>query len=211
MLDSGRYARDYDEITAIGSKTSTTRTTEQTEIARFWLAAPGVLWNAVARQIIAARDLDSSDAARTFALLYLAGADASIACWDAKYEFNFWRPQAAIQNGGSDGNDATAPDGTWEPLFPTPPHPDYLSGHSATSGAWSRSLQLLFGNDGVPFSATFNNALTRHFSSFSQAATEIENARIWAGIHTRTADEHATALGRQVAELAVQRGMPKLP
>jgi hypothetical protein len=79
-----------------------------------------------------------------------------------------------------------------------------------TSGAWSRSLQLLFGNDGVPFSASYAGALTRHFTGFSQAATEIENARIWAGIHTRSADEHGTALGRQVGELAVQRGMKKI-
>jgi hypothetical protein len=116
-----------------------------------------------------------------------------------------WRPLTAIRASTSN------PDPKWEPLINTPPHPDYVSGHSITSGAWSRSLQLLFGNDGVPFSATgFGGAMTRQFTSFSQAATEIENARIWAGIHTRTADEHGTALGRKVGEIAVQRAMKKI-
>ena len=67
-----------------------------------------------------------SDTARVFALMYLASADASIACWDAKYHYNFWRPLPAISNGDLDGNDGTAGDGTWRPLFPTPPHPEYI-------------------------------------------------------------------------------------
>jgi hypothetical protein len=143
--------------------------------------------------------------ARIFAIINMAALDAVIAGWEVKRKAGTWRPLTAIRAARSNA------DPTWEPLINTPPHPDYVSGHSVTSGAWSRSLQLLFGNDGVPFSATaFNGALTRHFTGFSQAATEIENARIWAGIHTRTADEHGTALGRQVAELAVQRAMKKI-
>jgi hypothetical protein len=162
------------------------------------------MWNAAARAAAAAKGTSMPENARIFAIINMAALDAVIAGWEVKRKMGTWRPLTAIRAASSNA------DPSWEPLINTPPHPDYLSGHSVTSGAWSRSLQLLFGNDGVPFSATFGNALTRHFSGFSQAATEIENARIWAGIHTRTADEHGTALGRQVAELVVQRAMKKV-
>ena len=88
-LHSRRYARDYNEVKELGSLTSLTRTDEQTEIARFWLASPTEIWNGVARQLIQAHELDLSATARAFALIYLASADASIACWDAKYTIQF--------------------------------------------------------------------------------------------------------------------------
>ncbi|WP_457447246.1 vanadium-dependent haloperoxidase [Roseateles sp. P5_E4] len=204
-IDSVQYAKELDEVRRLGGRNSTERTADRTAAAIFTLINGGQMWNAAARAAATAKGTSTPENARIFAIINMAALDAVIASWEVKRKMGTWRPVTAIRAASSNA------DPTWEPLINTPPHPDYLSGHSATSGAWSRSLQLLFGNDGVPFSATFNNALTRHFSSFSQAATEIENARIWAGIHTRTADEHATALGRQVAELAVQRGMQKLP
>jgi hypothetical protein len=204
-IDSAQYAKELDEVRRLGARHSTERTADQTVAAIFTLMNGGQMWNAAARAASAANGTSMPENARIFAIINMAALDAVIAGWEVKRKMGTWRPLTAIRAASSNG------DPTWEPLINTPPHPDYLSGHSATSGAWSRSLQLLFGNDGVPFTATFNNALTRRFGSFSQAATEIENARIWAGIHTRTADEHATALGRHVAELAVQRGMPKLP
>jgi hypothetical protein len=209
-LDSGRYARDYDEIKAIGSKTGSTRTSEQTEIARFWLASPGVLWNGVARQVIAARDLSSSDAARTFALLYLAGADASIVCWEAKYTFNYWRPMAAIRSGDLDGNDDTVVDAAWEPLFPTPPHPEYLSGHTTNSSAMASTLEFLFGDDPdvsiVGVSPT-NPGFTRHWTKFSEGVDEVIEARIWSGIHFRTSDETGARVGRKVARFTIKHAL----
>jgi len=205
-LDSGRYASDYNEIQAIGSKTSATRTSEQTEIARFWLASPGVLWNHVARQVIDAWDSSSSDAARTFALLFLAGADASIACWDAKYTFNYWRPMAAIRGGDLDGNGKTVVDAAWEPLFPTPPHPEYLSGHTTNSSAMASTLEFLFGDDPgvsiVGVSPT-NPGFTRDWTRFSQGVDEVIEARIWSGIHFRTSDETGARVGRQVARFTI--------
>jgi hypothetical protein len=209
-LDSGRYARDYNEIQTIGSKTSSTRTFEQTETARFWLASPSAIWNAIARRMIDAHDLDLSDAAHVFALMYLAGADASIACWDAKYKFNFWRPQAAIQNGDSDGNDATAADGTWEPLFPTPPHPDYLSGHATNSSAMATALASVFGDaPGVPIVATSptNAAYPREWATFSEGVDEVIDARIYSGIHFRTADEVGARVGGQVARFVIHHAL----
>ncbi len=201
-LGSRTWARDFNEVKEIGALDSTTRTADQTEIARFWLAPPSVIWNGVARQVIEARNLEPSDTAAVLALMYLAAADASIACWDAKYVYNFWRPQTAINNGDLDGNKRTAADPAWTPLFPTPPHPDYLSGHSTNSSAMATMLALIFGDDpGVTIVATSttNPAFPRRWERFSQGVDEVVEARIYSGIHYRTADEVGARVGRKVA------------
>jgi hypothetical protein len=203
-VDSAQYAKELDEVRRLGRRDSTERTADQTAAAIFTLINGGQVWNAAARAAAAAKGTTMPENARIFAIINMAALDAVIAGWEVKRKMGTWRPLTAIR-AAKDNSDPK-----WEPLINTPPHPDYVSGHSVTSGAWSRSLQLLFANDGVPFSATYAGALTRHFTGFSQAATEIENARIWAGIHTRSADEHGTALGRKVGEIAVQRGMSKL-
>ena len=201
-LDSGRWARDYNEVKAIGASNSSTRTPTQTEIARFWLGTPSAIWNGVARQVIAARALDLSDTARTFALMYLASADAGITCWEAKYLYNFWRPQLAIRSGHLDGNDATRQDPNWTPLFPTPPHPEYTSGHATNSGAMGFMLSLLFGDKPgitiVALSPT-NPGFVRQWTAFSQGVDEVIEARVYSGIHYRTADEVGARVGRQIA------------
>jgi hypothetical protein len=211
-LDSDRYTRDYIEVKAIGSLTSTTRTPDQTEIGRFWLGTPSAIWNGVARQIIAARGLDLSDTARTFALMYLASYDAAIACWDAKYTYNFWRPQAAIRNGHLDGNNGTDGDPTWTPLFPTPSHPEYTSGHSTLSSAMGSILGFLFGDDpGVTIVALSptNPGFPRQWTRFSQGIDEVIDARVYSGIHYRTSDEVGARLGRQVARFVLTHTLKK--
>jgi hypothetical protein len=201
-LDSGRWARDYNEVKTLGAANSTTRTPVQTEIARFWLGTPSAIWNGVARQVIAARALDVSDTARTFALMYLAASDAGVACWDAKYVYNFWRPQLAIQNGHLDGNDKTEAMPGWAPLFPTPPHPEYLSGHATNSSAMATMLGFLFGDEpGITLTALSptNPGFPRQWTSFTQGVDEVIEARIYSGIHYRTSDEVGARVGRQVA------------
>ena len=201
-LHSLRYARDYDEVKALGSLNSTVRTPEQTEIARFWLGTPSALWNPIAGQIMDARGLDVSDTARALALMYLAASDASIVAWDVKYTYNFWRPQAAIRNGHLDGNDRTTADPNWQPLITTPPHPDYISGHSTLSSAMAGMLELLFGDDpGVPLVAISptNVGFTRTWATFNEGVDEVIEARIYSGIHTRTADETGAKVGKKVA------------
>ena len=209
-LRSRRWARDFNEVKEIGSAASATRTAEQTEIARFWLASPSAIWNGVARQIIQARRLDGSSAARVFALMYLAAADASIVCWDAKYSFNFWRPQAAIRQGETDGNDHTIADPAWSPLFPTPPHPDYLSGHTTNSSAMATVLKRLFGDssaDGVVATSSSNPGFERRWESLSEGVEEVIDARIYSGIHYRTADEVGAQVGRAVARIVMDRAL----
>jgi hypothetical protein len=154
-LNSGRYATDYNEVLELGELTSSVRTEEQTQLALFWRASPTAIWNNVLRQAIEDRELDLSATARAFALFYLAAADASVACWEAKYTYNFWRPLPAIVNGGLDGNVATTAATNWAPLLPTPPHPEYPSGHATNSSAMATVLRLLFGDTpGILIEAT---------------------------------------------------------
>jgi hypothetical protein len=132
-LTSHRYARDLNEVKQLGARNSATRTAERTNIARFWQAQALVIWNDVLRHVALGLDLDESEAARDFALMNVAGADARIACWDAKYAFNFWRPVTAIQRADEDGNPATEADSGWTPLIDTPNH-----GSSRLDQRWPR-------------------------------------------------------------------------
>jgi hypothetical protein len=210
-LDSEQYAKDYNEIKVIGASNSSTRTSEQTQIAQFWRASPTAIWNPVLSQVIATRDLDLSAKARAYGLFYLAAADASIACWEAKYTYNFWRPQLAIRGGDADGNDFTAGDATWSPLLSTPPHPEYPSGHTANSGAMAAVLELLFGDDpGAPFAVTLSG-ITRQWNTFDEAVQEVIDARVYSGIHFRTSDEVGARMGRQVAHFASTHALRPCP
>ena len=199
----------------MGSLTSATRTSEQTNIARFWLTSAAVIWNGALRVVAVERGLDTSEAAHAFALVNLTGADAAIACWDAKFAFNFWRPITAIRNAGVDDNPSTSPDPVWVSLAPTPPFPEFTSGHTVISGAMATMLGLLFGDDpGGTFtvSSPTNPGFTRTWSSFSAGIAEVIDARVWTGIHFRTSDVAGARMGKQVArfvfEHALRRARP---
>ena len=210
-LDSKQYAKDYNEIKEIGALNSSTRTSEQTQIALFWRASPTAIWNPAMNQVLATRNLSLSATARAFALLYLATADASIACWDAKYAYNFWRPMPAIKSGDSDGNESTTADAAWAPLIATPPHPEYPSGHATNSSAMAMILESLFeDNPGVPITVT-QTGITRQWHRFSEAVDEVIEARIYSGIHFRTADEVGARLGRKVARFVLNHALRRCP
>ncbi len=212
-LGSTRYARDYNELVQVGPLAGSSRTHEQTQIALFWRASPVALWNPILRQAIEFDALDLSAAARTAALFYLAASDASVACWEAKYFYNFWRPQAAIVNGEADGNDATTGDPAWRPLVPTPAHPDYLSGHATNSGAMAAALQSIFGDaPGFVIEATSpqNVGFVRHWQTFSDGTREVIDARVYSGIHFRTADEAGARVGRQVSHFVTTHALRPL-
>jgi len=202
-LESTQFAKDVEEVRRLGARDSKERTADQTAAAIFWVINTPVPWNAAARATAVAKGTSVIENARIFALMNMAGADAYIASWAIKQQYGFWRPVTAIRA------DATNPDPHWEPLLNTPAHPDYVSGHCIYSGAAARALQQLFGDDGAKVSVTFGgpNGVTRTYAGFAQLDKEVEEARIWGGIHFRTADEHGSALGRQIADLAVQRHM----
>jgi hypothetical protein len=209
-LDSERYARDYTEVQQIGARVNHTRTAEQTNIALFWRASPVALWNPILRQALASRNLDLSTSARVAALVNIAGADASVAVWEAKYFYNYWRPQPAVVYGEEDGNAATAGDTTWLPHLPTPPHPEYPSAHTANSGAMAFVLQQIFGDaPGFLIEATSstNVGFVRYWFTFSEGVREVIDARVYSGIHFRTADEVGARQGRQVAQFVLTHAL----
>jgi hypothetical protein len=201
-LTSAAYARDYDEVKRLGGKVSAERTPEQAEIARFWFQGPPA-WNVLARVVLTARGLDARDSARVLALMNLAMADAYIAGFKIRYVYDFWRPVTAIREGDADGNDATIGDPTWDSLQNTPAVSDYPSTQSTFSGAASVVLAGAVGTDRVGFSFTSGPpfaGITRSFTSFSHAARESADSRVYAGIHFRSACEDGLVLGRKIGQ-----------
>ena len=199
---STRYAEDFDEVKRVGSATSTIRTADQTDAARFWQTNGPGLFNGVMNTLAAdpQRGLSTADRARLFAMANLAMADGAIACWEDKYHWRFWRPVTAIREAANDGNPTTDPDPDWTPLIATPPFPDHPSAHGCMSGALVHTLQNFFGTDKVAFSAfSANSRTTRSFDRLSAAIKEIIDARVWGGIHFRTADMQGAVLGKKVA------------
>jgi hypothetical protein len=206
-LTSAQYATDFNEVKELGSATSATRTADQTHIALFWQSAggPAVLWSNVADTLAEQRGLSSVDTARLLAMLNLAGADAAINCWNDKYHFDFWRPWNAIPQADLDGNLATDPDPTWAPLL-TAPYPEHPSGHMCLDGAELAVLEHVFGTGTVHFGVTSSRFPNdpRFFDSFAQPLAEITLARVWAGLHFRTADLQGLALGQHVTQYMLE-------
>jgi hypothetical protein len=214
-LTSDEYTKEFDEVKELGALNSAKRTEDQTKAAVFWQFAPIALWNPLARGLADRYDLDAADQARLYAMINLAITDGAIACWNDKYYWNFWRPRAAIQEADTDGNPATVADPTWEPLFSpatpttpplvTPPFPDHPAGHGCASGATLDTFADFFGTDKVEVTLVSGRSLDgvpippRHFDRFSQVLKEIIDARVWGGIHFRTADVQGAVIGKKVA------------
>jgi hypothetical protein len=158
-LTSRAWAADFNEVKTIGRLDSPSRTAEQTDVALFWTTQPIVQFNSVFKQIALQRQLNSVQAARLFAMGNLVGADAEIACFDAKYHYLFWRPQFAIPQGDADGNPATVGDPTWKPLLATPTHPEYPSSHSCLTAAVAEVLTDFLGTQRINIDVTGNPAL----------------------------------------------------
>jgi hypothetical protein len=204
--ESAAYARAFAEVKRLGAKSSTARSAEQTAIAHFWYEFSDIGWNRVARVVARDRGLDLWDAARLFALVNMALADAYIAGWDSKMQHDFWRPVTAIRMAADDFNTATEADPAWEPLLPTPPVQDHPSTHSALGAAAAAVMAGLLG-DGTRFAMTSTTALAedpiRRFDGFSAAARENAESRVLAGLHFRFACESGLELGRRVGRHAL--------
>ena len=199
-LTSAEYAEEFNEVKDLGSASSVARTTEQTAIARFYTDHATAMWNRTFRTIAENEDLTLAEEARLFAMLNMAGADSLIGCWDSKWFWNFWRPITAIRQAGSDGNAATSPDPTWLPLINTPPYPDEPSGFNCITSAFMHTAQDFFGGDKMTFDVLSNaTGVTRHYDRFSDTFKDTIDARVWLGIHFRSADVSGVVLGKKVA------------
>jgi hypothetical protein len=201
-LTSGAYARAYNEVKEKGASDATghTRTPEETAVGRFFSDAPANYWNRLMRDLVVSQSLDLGDSARMFALVSMATADAIISCWDTKIHYNVWRPVTAIREGNNDGNPNTSGLATWTPFFNAPNYPDYTSGANNVSAATATILEHLLG-DNVEFTLFSNaaGAVPRDYTSFSDVARDVVDARIFMGIHFRFADSVALRQGRHVA------------
>jgi PAP2 superfamily len=187
-----------------------TRTSEQSEIARFWYEGSPNGWNRIARVVSGQQRLDPWQNARLFGLLNFAMADGFIAGFDTKYFYNVWRPVTAIRAGDTGGNSATVADPAWAAFLVTPAAPDYTSTHSVLGAAAAEVLARFFGTDAISFTTTSGApfpGITRSFTSFSQAAQENADSRIYAGIHFRTACRDGVRQGKQVGRYAFRHAL----
>jgi hypothetical protein len=217
-LSSARYAADFNETKAIGSVNSTTRTTEQTQMARIWhgvgttTTSPN-LWNIVLADVARARNWSGLDAARGFALLNMTQHDALMTSFTGKFLYGLWRPVTAIREAASDGNSATEPDAAWSALLPTPPYPGYPGNRACLSGSQSQLLARLFGQDNIPIQVTWTvtggTPLTRSYSGFRQLADEEAKSRIWGGIHFEFESQASTGACSLVADYVIDNTLRK--
>lgn len=208
MPNSAEYLDAFREVKRLGRVNSPNRTPEQTQTALFWVDGPGTAtppghWLVIAIGISGQRGLTLHQNARLFALLSIAAADAAIVAWDTKYAYNNWRPVSGIQHADQDGNPLTEAEANWQSLIPTPPFPSYISGHSTFSSAASRVLAHFFGTDAIAFSTTSDGlpGVTRSFTSFSDAAEEAGQSRVYGGIHWQFDNQAGLEAGRALGDL----------
>jgi hypothetical protein len=200
-LKSFKYARNYIELTKLGDADSTNRPPDRADVARFYAVVLGVAtWNPAVRQVAAAQDRSLTDNARAFALLNMAIADGLIAVMDTKYHYTFWRPETAIRAGDTDGNRLTRPDPDYEPFVPTPCHPSYPSAHATLGHAARKVAERIFGPDGhsITLSSPAVPGVELHYTRFEDITSDIDDARIYGGIHYRFDQEEGGRLGRRV-------------
>jgi hypothetical protein len=206
-LRSARYARDYNEVKQVGDVNSTVRPQDRTDVARLYAASDTIeAYHAAARQVAAAQGTSLAENARVFALLSIATFDAAVAVFDSKYHYDYWRPVTAIRAGDRDDNRRTAPDPEWTPLIDTPPFPSYPSGHGGLGAAARRVLEDVFGAKG--HSITLSNpevpGVVRHYTSWKQITDDIDDARVFGGIHYRFDQESAARQGRRVGSYVLR-------
>lgn len=205
-LYSTEYTEDFNEVKQKGSKENSTRTPEETTIAKFWYEFSEIGWNRVTATVAADKNFDLLSTARLFALVNIALADSYIAGWDSKFHYNFWRPYTAVRAAAADGNDNTAEDASWEPLMNTPPVHDYPSTHSTLGNAAATVLNEIIGSH-TGFTMTSTSAepanSTRSFTNFEQAARENADSRVWAGIHFRFSCDRGLELGKRIGDWTV--------
>ena len=207
-LTSDLWARDYNEIKALGTKNSTTRSAEQTAIARFWEATRPTIYFQVVGSVANAPGREVTQNAHLFAAVTQAMDDAAIAILDAKYHYNFWRPITAIRNGDTDGNEATEREASWTPFIETPMHPEYPCAHCILAAIVGTLLQAEIGTGPMPTLTTTSDTAqgaARSWTKIDDFMQEVANARIYDGVHYRTSTEVGTDMGKKLGQLVAAK------
>jgi hypothetical protein len=212
-LTSRKYARDYDEVKEVGAADSLVRPTGRADVARFYNAVLAVAtWNPVVRQVASARGTSLSQNARLFALLNMAVSDALVSVMDTKYQYRFWRPETAIHSGDLDGNPRTEGDPDFVPFITTPCFPSYGSAHAAASYAARRIAEAFFGEDcwSVTLASPAVPGVVLHYDSFEEITSDIDDARVYGGIHFRFDQRAGARQGRRIGGFVLRHHLRPL-
>ena len=214
-LTSGTYADDFNAVKALGRKTGSTRTEDETALAMFWEGNASVHWNQAANQIARASQLSMSESNRLLAVLNIAMADTAFTTWSSKRFYGAvptevtWRPVTSIPLADTDGNPDTAPDPGWLPLVNTPSHPEYPAGHPSLNGAAATVLLSRFGRRQT-FTLTTTGQPSRTYTSIAQARSDGNNARVWGGMHYPSTVDISDAVGERIANYVNRNSMQRL-
>jgi len=201
-LTSNKYAKAYNEVLAVGSLTSTERPQDRADVVHFYaVTSSTVVFDQAARQIAVAQGRSLSENARALALVNMAINDSFVASFFNKYHYNFWRPETAIHKGDTDGNWKTTADPTYAPFIATPCFPGYPSNHASGSNGGAEMMRRLYGEGG--HSITLSNPavpnIILHYTRFKQITEDVDDARVYGGIHFRTDQDAGGRLGRAIA------------
>lgn len=201
-ITTSQYAKDLAEVASVGLDTSVTRPPDRADVARFYaITSPAYLLNSAARQVAEAKGRSLSDNARSLALLNMASSDALVASFNNKYTYNLWRPETAIRAADTDGNKKTEPNVAFKPYILTPCFPSYPSNHASGTSSGTEILRRLYGADGhsIDLSNPAVPGLSFHYSGFREIANDVDDARVYGGIHFRFDQDGGNLLGRSIA------------
>jgi hypothetical protein len=202
-LKSKRYAEDYNEVKRVGSRFSIERPQDRADVARFYAVVLTIrTWNPVATQIAIAQGRSQAHTARALALINMTMSDALVAVYYNKYAYTFWRPETAIRNGDNDGNSRTQGDATFEPFIASPCFPSYASAHATAAYAARQVVERIYGpkHHAIKLTSAVVPDVTLHYSAIEQITNDIDDARVYGGIHFRFDQEAGAKLGERVAQ-----------
>jgi len=200
-LTSNGYAKAYNEVLTVGNLTSTERPQDRADVVHFFqVSSPTQALNEAARQVAVEKGDMLSENARALALVNRAASDSLVALFFNKYHYNFWRPETAIRAGDTDGNPKTEADSTFLPFIPTPCFPSYPSNHASGTNGGTEVLRRLYGEGG--HSITLTNpvvpTIVLQYTTFQQIDDDVDDARVYGGIHFRTDQDAGARLGRAI-------------
>jgi hypothetical protein len=207
---SSRYRRDYNEVKTVGGEDSTERPQDRANVVMMYAAVgDAILWNPIARQLAVARHTSVAQNARIFALLNMALSDATVAVLETKYHYNFWRPETAIHEAGNDGNEQTDPDSSYQPFISAPCFPSYPSGHASTSYAAREVLERIFGRSrhSIVVASPAVPDVVLKYTRLRDITSDIDDARVYGGIHFRFDQDGGAEQGRQVGAYVHRHGV----